>query len=113
MQKTKTNQIGCSAKRRQHKKTRRNRGGLIRGGDAYNEIPARYIYPLNDNVMAKPVDARMTGGKRSRKYLKKFKGVNLKGVNLKGGSLKEFMFPFNLNDAPAMTKFNSNNPYLT
>jgi hypothetical protein len=109
--KCKKTQIGCSTKRKKHQKTQRIRGGLIRGGlirggDAYNEIPARYIYPLNDNVMANPVDSRMTGGKRSRKYLK-----NLKGVNMKGGNLSNIMNPFNLNDTPIISKFTEINNY--
>ncbi len=104
--KCKKTQIGCSVKRRRHNKTQRIRGGLIKGGDAYNEIPARYIYPLNDNVMANPVDSRMTGGKRSRKYLK-----NLKGVNIKGGNLSSIMNPFNLNDTPIISKFTEINNY--
>lgn len=99
--KCKKTQIGCSKKRKKHQKTQRIRGSLIRGGDAYNEIPARYIYPLNDNVMANPVDSRMTGGKRSRKYLK----------NLKGGNLSNIMNPFNLNDTPIISKFTEINNY--
>ena len=51
-------QTGCS-KRRQSRK--------IRGGDAFNTVPARSIYPLNDYAV--DVQRMMRGGNKSRKYL--------------------------------------------
>lgn len=70
-------QVGCSKKRRTGKTGKKSRRNFFTGGDAFNEIPARYIYPLNNNILANPVNARITGGKRqSRKYLKKVGGSN-------------------------------------
>lgn len=53
-------QTGCS-------KTRR-RKNIMKGGDAYNTIPARYIYPLNDYAI--DPQRMMHGGKnKMRKYM--------------------------------------------
>lgn len=91
---------------RRYKKSSNKTRSVIRGGDAYNSIPARYIVPLSENQMAYPENGRIAGGSNSkyrRKYLKK---------SIKGGSGLSYSFLSNNNSQPIEEKFTNSNRFL-
>lgn len=105
-----TKQIGCSTK-----KNRRSRRRKIKGGDAYNSIPARYIYPLNE-YQSDPQytlsNARVGGSRKfrnnkrhSRKYLRRNVGG---GIGALSGSTYVLG---NIANQPIGDKFSSSNAF--
>lgn len=57
--------------KQKHNKSQKNRR-FIRGGDAYNSIPARYITPLPEHQMALPENGRFSIGGGSKHYRRKY-----------------------------------------
>jgi hypothetical protein len=66
-------QTGCSRKRSTMKRSTMKRSTMKRkqrGGDAYNTIPARSIYPLHNYEIDPQRMMRISGGtSKMRKYL--------------------------------------------
>lgn len=83
-------QTGCSKQKTRNLRKTRNR---ISGGDAYNVMPARSIYPLNDYAV--DPQRMMRGGSKSRKYL------------YRGGESNAWT-----PSQPVSTLFGTNNRYL-
>ncbi len=83
-------QTGCSKQKTRSNLRKRRQ---ISGGDAYNVMPARSIYPLNDYAV--DPQRMMRGGSKSRKYL-------YRGGESNGWTPSQ----------PVSTLFGTNNRYL-
>lgn len=99
--------------KQKHNKSQKNRR-FIRGGDAYNSIPARYITPLPEHQMALPENGRFSiGGGGSKHYRRRYlKKHSYSKKQISGGAAPYTTSFMSSPTQPIAEKYTSGNRFL-